>query len=92
MSLRAAIDAKCRDCTYDTAAPGTWREQVAQCSCYSCPLWPHRPSPYSGRFADPLRDPARVGRNWLATPIGLADSPSPLTISATSGGMRRPAA
>lgn len=42
MSLRKAIDDKCRDCIHDTAAPGTWREQVAQCSCITCPLWPYR--------------------------------------------------
>ena len=28
MSLRKAIDQKCKDCTYDSTAPGTWRQQV----------------------------------------------------------------
>jgi hypothetical protein len=45
MSLRRAIDAKCRDRIFDPAMPGTWREQVAQCACTDCPLWPHRPAP-----------------------------------------------
>ena len=32
MSLRQAINDKCRQCAHDREAPGTWREQVAQCS------------------------------------------------------------
>lgn len=42
-SLRAAIDAKCRDCTYDPGGGGTWREQVEACSSANCPLHPLRP-------------------------------------------------
>jgi hypothetical protein len=42
-SLRAAIDGKCFDCTYDPAAAGTKRVQITLCSCTGCPLWPHRP-------------------------------------------------
>jgi hypothetical protein len=38
-SLRAPIDEKCRDCIYDPADPGGWRQQVDACSCTSCPLW-----------------------------------------------------
>lgn len=43
MSLRAAINAKCRECVYDPKAGGTWRAQVQACSCADCPLWTHRP-------------------------------------------------
>ena len=78
-SLRTAIDAKCRGCTYDEAAPGTWREQVAQCSCLNCPLWAHRPEPRSGRFAHPPRDPEAVTQEWLRLGIGAAFSPTPMT-------------
>ena len=39
---RARIDAKCVDCTYDEAAPGTWRAQVRECTVTGCPLWPVR--------------------------------------------------
>lgn len=47
MSLRRAINAKCRDCIHDPqAGQGTWRQQVAACTCTSCPLWPVRPLPY----------------------------------------------
>ena len=75
LSLRAAIDAKCKDCIYDTYAPGTWREQVAQCSSLDCALWPVRPAPHSGSFANPYRDPEAVPREWVMLPIGSAFSP-----------------
>lgn len=42
-SLKKAVEAKCKDCTYDQAAPGTWREQVEQCTVRACALWPVRP-------------------------------------------------
>ena len=43
-SLRAAIDAKCRDCIYDKLEPGGWRQQVEACTAsVSCALWPLRP-------------------------------------------------
>lgn len=42
-SLKKCIEQKCKDCTYDQAAPGTWREQVEQCTVRACALWPVRP-------------------------------------------------
>ena len=42
-SLKKAIEQKCKDCTYDTAAPGTWREQVEGCTVKRCALWEVRP-------------------------------------------------
>lgn len=42
-SLRAAIDAKCADCTYDPLAGGTRLQQIIDCTCVSCPLYPVRP-------------------------------------------------
>jgi hypothetical protein len=82
LGLRAAIDAKCRDCIYDPVAPGTWREQVAQCSAIGCRLWPVRPEPSSGPFAGPPRDPAAVTVGWLRAPVGEAVSPHPLVENA----------
>ena len=80
MGLRAAIDAKCKDCIYDSVCKGgTWREQVAQCSALACPLWPIRPTPSSGKFANPPRDSAKVPREWVLLPVGEAISPHPLT-------------
>ncbi len=81
MSRAAAINAKCRDCIYDDCAPGTWREQVAQCSAIGCALWPYRPEPSGGPFANPPRDPATVTREWLVKPIGEAISGHPLEVS-----------
>lgn len=33
--LRAKVDAKC----YDPYAKGTWRKQVEECTCYTCPMY-----------------------------------------------------
>lgn len=46
-SLRSAVDAKCKDCVYDSAEPGGWRQQVAACACEVCPLYAVRPQPRS---------------------------------------------
>ena len=46
-SLRSSIDAKCRDCIYDSLEPGGWRQQVAACTCRDCPLFAVRPRPRS---------------------------------------------
>jgi len=43
MSLRKAINGKCRDCIYDDLAAGTWRQQVTLCSSPDCPLYRVRP-------------------------------------------------
>ena len=42
-SLKKAISDKCKDCTYDQCAPGTWREQVEACTVKACALWEVRP-------------------------------------------------
>ena len=42
-SLKKAIEQKCKDCTYDSACPGTWREQVEACTVKRCALWEVRP-------------------------------------------------
>jgi len=51
VSLRAAINAKCKDCIYDDQAPGRWREQVSACHIVSCPLYPVRPTTKSPKEA-----------------------------------------
>ena len=45
MSLRKAINDKCKECIYDESpgSGGTWRQQVEACTSYSCPLYPVRP-------------------------------------------------
>ena len=57
MSLRAAINAKCRDCIVDELAAGSAAVQVELCACFDCPLWPVRAVrpvrvPYSGPVCD----------------------------------------
>ena len=49
MSLRAAINAKCKDCIYDDCAPGNWRQQVTECTIRTCSLWEYRPKSSSKR-------------------------------------------
>src|SRR5690349_3930981 len=77
LSLRKASDGKCRDCIYDKEAAGTWREQVAQCSCVRCQLWSVRPAPTAGPFANPPRDPTSVSRGWVTAFIGDAKTSHP---------------
>ncbi len=44
-SKRAAINSKCRDCIYDPAGGGSWREQVGACTSSDCALFELRPMP-----------------------------------------------
>lgn len=43
MSRKKAIDEHCKGCTYDPAQPGTWRQQVENCTVYTCELYEYRP-------------------------------------------------
>ena len=50
LSLRAAINAMCKNCLYDPGnGNGAWREQVQRCSSSNCPLHPVRPLPVKAR-------------------------------------------
>lgn len=42
-SLKKCIAEHCKNCTYDKESPGTWREQVENCSVISCALYAVRP-------------------------------------------------
>ena len=42
-SLRAAINAMCKECIYDPREKGAWRMQVEGCTSPNCPLFPVRP-------------------------------------------------
>jgi hypothetical protein len=47
MSLRKAINDKCKECLYDPlSGGGTWRQQIAACTSPGCPLYPVRPLPH----------------------------------------------
>lgn len=53
MSLRAAVNAKCKECIYDPiAGRGTWRQQVEACTSRSCPLFAVRPTSSSSKVED----------------------------------------
>lgn len=43
MSLRKAINEKCKDCIYDPLDSGNWRQQVTGCTSRDCSLWLVRP-------------------------------------------------
>ena len=84
MSRAKAVADKCRQCSHDREAPGTWREQVAQCSVLLCPLWPFRPAPSGGPYSNPPRDPAAVTPEWLRAAIGSPEKGHPLTVASDS--------
>src|SRR5688572_21922364 len=45
LGLRAAINAKCKECIYDPISGfGTWRQQVEACTSPKCPLYRVRPT------------------------------------------------
>ena len=59
MSLRAAINAKCRDCIVDELAAGSAAVQIELCACFDCPLWPVRkvrPEADRGAYSAPVCD------------------------------------
>jgi hypothetical protein len=44
ISLRRAINAKCKDCIWDPlSGGGSWLAQVGACPAVTCPLHPVRP-------------------------------------------------
>jgi hypothetical protein len=43
LSLRGAINAKCRDCIFDELERGRWLQQVDACTIRECSLWAVRP-------------------------------------------------
>lgn len=52
-SLRAAINAKCKECIYDpNSGGGTWRQQIGACTSPKCPLFEVRPMPSGGGAVD----------------------------------------
>jgi hypothetical protein len=43
MSLRKAVNDKCKECIYDPKSQGRWRKQVEDCTSRLCPLYHERP-------------------------------------------------
>ena len=74
MSLRGAINAKCKECTYDPkAGMGTWRQQVSACSVYACPLWQIRPTASVMPDGAPSPTTPDQSRAWLGQFARTAD-------------------
>lgn len=69
MSLRKAIDQKCKGCIYDPYAPGHWKQQVHACDDTTCPLHPVRP-----RSKKPLtREALEAYHNHVPAHVETAD-------------------
>lgn len=71
LSLRGAIDAKCRDCGAADAG-ANWREHIACCPATDCPLWRVRPL---SRNAPPWlssREVTTLPNGWRSLPSGAA--------------------
>jgi hypothetical protein len=43
LTRQGAINAKCKDCQYDSAERGNWKQQVTDCQGTDCPLYAYRP-------------------------------------------------
>jgi len=43
MSMRKAVNDKCKECIYDPKAGGTWKSQTESCPSTTCPIHPYRP-------------------------------------------------
>lgn len=46
LTRKQSINANCKDCIYDPASAGTWRQQVAACPVTTCALYDWRPLPF----------------------------------------------
>ncbi len=54
LSIKKAVAAHCKGCTYDPLDTGNWLQQVERCSITSCSLHEHRP--LSGKTKRFLRE------------------------------------
>jgi len=71
MSLRKAINEKCKDCIYDPLAGGTWLKQVELCTCSDCPLYPVRPTPRQGSSEPDSKLRDEMGRIVKKQPVEI---------------------
>ena len=71
MSLRKAINAKCRECTHDPTDAGSAAQQIACCTMTDCPLHPVRP-------ITATTIPSRLLDTWQLTTADLCERARPL--------------
>lgn len=76
ISKAKAIVAKCKGCGHDDCAPGTWRQQIAQCPVITCELWLLRPMPKDGPYSGSPRRIEDATQEWRKEPIGSAKNAS----------------
>lgn len=73
LSLRGAIDTKCRDCGGQDGGARFWRLHVSACPITDCPLWRVRPLTSENPPAWlSSRDPARLPGVWRTLTQGQA--------------------
>jgi hypothetical protein len=73
MSLRRAINEMCESCLFDPiGGTGTWRQQTADCTSKSCPLYNVRPRP-TGYMAQSLiaLENSELGQNGLVSDTAM---------------------
>ena len=73
VSLRSAIDAKCRECGGQEGGARHWRVHVSACPCTDCPLW--RVRPLASRNAPAWlssRNPLDLPAGWRTMPLADA--------------------
>ena len=46
LTRKQAINKNCKDCIYDPASAGTWRQQVEACAVTTCAFYDWRPLPF----------------------------------------------
>jgi hypothetical protein len=44
LTRQQAINAFCKECIYDPACAGTWKQQTEACTSPECVLYPYRPT------------------------------------------------
>lgn len=70
-SIRAAVDAKCRDCCAGDAG-AHWRLHTAACTVTVCPLWQVRPRPKYAPAWIASRDADDLPTGWTRLPTEAA--------------------
>ena len=74
LTRQKAIEAMCRECTYDELDEGTWRMQVEQCELSNCPLYQYRPR--SRSKSNEKADSASVQQHYDPISVQVGGSPA----------------
>lgn len=53
LTRKQSINKNCKECIYDPASAGTWRQQVAACAITTCALYDWRPLPFRASVLAP---------------------------------------